>query len=89
MINPVSAEDDVLYDVAVGEHGVIASGFATEGGQRRFLLASYAPENGSLDAPGLLLPVVQLEDNKKYPVLSTEAKRRAKRVPPRRPDTAA
>ncbi len=87
VINPVSAEDDVLYDVAVGEHGVIASGFATEGGQRRFLLASYAPENGSLDAPGLLLPVVQLEDNKKYPVLSTEAKRRAKRVPPRRPDT--
>ncbi len=87
VINPVSAEDDVLYDVAVGEHGVVASGFATEGGQRRFLLASYAPENGSLDAPGLLLPVVQLEDNKKYPVLSTEAKRRAKRVPPRRPDT--
>ena len=89
VINPVSTEDDVLYDVAVNERGVIASGFATEGGQRRFLLASYAPENGSLDAPNLRLPVVQLEDSKKYPVLSTETKRRVKRTHTRRADAGS
>lgn len=86
VINPVSSEDDVLYDVAVNERGVIASGFATEAGQRRFLLASYAPQNGSLDAPNLRLPVLQLEEGKKYPVLSTEIKRRVKRTHTRRTD---
>lgn len=89
VINPVSAEDDVLYDVAVNERGVIAGGFAVEGGQRRFLLASYAPHNGSLDAPNLRLPVVQLEEGKKYPVLSTEIKRRVKRTQTRRVDAGS
>lgn len=88
VINPVSPEDDLLYDVAVNERGVIASGFSTDGGQRRFLLASYATANGSMDAPGLRLPVVQLQDAKKYPVLSTEAKRRVKSRQPRKSDAA-
>jgi type II secretion system protein G len=78
VINPVSPADDVLYDVAVNPRGVVASGFTTEAGQRRFLLASYTPVNGSLDAAGMRLPVVQLVEGKKYPVLSNEVKRRPK-----------
>ncbi len=86
VINPVSPEDDLLYDVAVDKRGVVASGFATENGERRFLLASYAPENGSMEAPGLLAPPVRLEEGKKYPALSTGAKRPAKKARPRRPE---
>ena len=91
VINPVSPADDVLYDVAVNPRGVVASGFTTEAGQRRFLLASYAPVNGSLDAVGMRLPVVQLVEGKKYPVLSSEVKRRpkmrqAQQVRPQRTD---
>lgn len=84
VINPVSPEDDLLYDVVIGERGIVATGFATENGERRFLLASYAPENGSMEAPDLLVPVVRLEEGKKYPALSTGAKRPAKRARLRR-----
>ena len=73
-IHPASPEDDVLFDVAVSDRGVVASGFATEGGRRRFLVASYAAANGSLDEP--FLPVAQLEAPGKYPHLSGVAKRR-------------
>lgn len=84
VINPVGPEDDVLYDVAIGEQGVVASGFATEDGRRRFLLASYSPDNGSMEVPELLVPVLRPEEGGKHPVLSREAKRRAKKARPRR-----
>lgn len=83
VINPVSPEDDVLYDVAIGERGIVASGFTTEEGRRRFLLASYSPDNGSMDAPELFVPVLRPEEGQKQPVLSGENKRRAKKARPR------
>lgn len=87
VINPVSPEDDVLYDVAIGERGIVASGFTTEEGRRRFLLASYSPDNGSMDAPELFVPVLRPEEGQKQPVLSGENKRRAKKARPRRVET--
>ncbi len=76
VINRVSDEDDVLYDVLVNERGVVGTGFASEAGVRKFLLASYTTENESTDAPGLQPPLVQLENSGKYPVLTNQSKRR-------------
>ncbi len=76
VINRVSDEDDVLYDVLVNERGVVGTGFASEAGVRKFLLASYATENESPDAPGLQPPLVQLEGSGKYPVLSNQSKKK-------------
>ena len=42
VINAVSQEDDVLYDVAVGKSGAVASGYTTDAGTRQFLIASYS-----------------------------------------------
>ena len=42
VINVVSQEDDVLYDVAVGKSGAVASGYTTDAGTRQFLIASYS-----------------------------------------------
>ena len=42
VINQVSAEDDVLYDVTVGKNGAVASGYTTDAGTRQFLIASYS-----------------------------------------------
>ncbi|MDX9835085.1 MAG: delta-60 repeat domain-containing protein [Desulfobulbus sp.] len=41
LVTRMSEEDDVLYDVAVGRSGVVASGYTTDAGTRQFLLASY------------------------------------------------
>ena len=41
LVTRMSAEDDLLYDVAVGRSGVVASGYTTDAGTRQFLLASY------------------------------------------------
>lgn len=46
VVTRVSEEDDVLYDVSVGPGGVVASGFTTDAGLRRFLLITY-DETGS------------------------------------------
>ncbi len=42
VVNPVSQEDDVLYDVALGKSGVVASGYTTDAGTRQFLLTTYS-----------------------------------------------
>jgi uncharacterized delta-60 repeat protein len=41
VVTTVSEEDDVLYDVSVGKGGVVASGFTTDAGLRRFLVIAY------------------------------------------------
>ena len=41
IVTAVSREDDVLYDVVVARHGVVASGYTTDGSTRQFLLATF------------------------------------------------
>lgn len=53
VVSPISASDDVLYDVSVGPNGVAASGFAIENGGRQFLLASYLPDGSVMAASGM------------------------------------
>lgn len=50
VVTSVSEDDDVLYDVSVGPGGVVASGFTTDAGLRRFLLIAY-DESGRSPIP--------------------------------------
>ena len=52
LVTRMSAEDDLLYDVAVGRSGVVASGYTTDAGTRQFLVASYG-HGGAAPAPAV------------------------------------
>jgi len=68
-ITRVSEEDDVLYAVTAGQNGLVASGFTTDAGTRRFLLLTFsgvgtapgaaASNNGTAENGATKLPPVQ------------------------------
>lgn len=53
IVTRVSPEDDVLFDVVIGQEKIVASGYTTNEGIRDFLMISYARETESSETASL------------------------------------
>lgn len=68
LVTRMSAEDDLLYDVAVGRSGVVASGYTTDAGTRQFLLASYGRSGSTVETTSGEAPAIGQEFDQAMPV---------------------